>query len=282
MPPRACRRRPSSGCRTGSSGQAVHAHVAAVRRARARRRRRCAGCAPSSLEDHKVPQRVFVHEALPRTARGKVDRQALIAAGTAEPAPVGALGGPLQGRAAASTKLAADAGDVRVARAHPRRLVRSSGRRCSRSAARRRWSWLAPAVGLAVLTAVAWGTVRLPGRGRRLGGRDRRPGGWRSLACRVPVARDRVAAGRAGARRWPWARRVALAASIPFLVEGRFGILGTGLNPDMSQHLFAADRLAHGEGGRLLSQGYPLGPHALVVAVVDADRGEPGARRSTG
>ena len=30
---------------------------------------------------------------------------------------------------------------------------------------RREWSWLAPAVGLAVLTAVAWGTVRLPGEG---------------------------------------------------------------------------------------------------------------------
>ena len=59
---------------------------------------------------------------------------------------------------------------------------------------------------------------------------------------------------------------VALAASIPFIVERRFGILGTGLNPDMSQHLFAADRLAHGDGGRLLSQGYPLGPHSLVVA----------------
>src|SRR5436189_4220423 len=30
---------------------------------------------------------------------------------------------------------------------------------------RREWSWLAPAVGLALLTAVAWGTVRLPGKG---------------------------------------------------------------------------------------------------------------------
>ncbi len=59
---------------------------------------------------------------------------------------------------------------------------------------------------------------------------------------------------------------MALAASLPFLVEGRFGILGTGLNPDMSQHLFAADALAHGEGGRLLDQGYPLGPHSLIVA----------------
>src|SRR6185503_1620351 len=59
---------------------------------------------------------------------------------------------------------------------------------------------------------------------------------------------------------------VALIGSLPFFVEGRFGTLGTGLNPDMSQHLFAADALAHGEGGRLVSQGYPLGPHSLVVA----------------
>ena len=29
----------------------------------------------------------------------------------------------------------------------------------------RRWSWLAPAVGLALLCAVCWGTVRLPGDG---------------------------------------------------------------------------------------------------------------------
>jgi len=29
----------------------------------------------------------------------------------------------------------------------------------------RRWSWLAPAVGLALLCAICWGTVRLPGHG---------------------------------------------------------------------------------------------------------------------
>jgi hypothetical protein len=57
------------------------------------------------------------------------------------------------------------------------------------------------------------------------------------------------------------------AASLPFLVEGHFGILGTGFNPDMSQHLLAADRLAAGGGSQLLHQGYPLGPHAIVVAL---------------
>ena len=51
------------------------------------------------------------------------------------------------------------------------------------------------------------------------------------------------------------------------MVEGHFGVLGTGFNPDMSQHLLAADRLADGTGSQLLEQGYPLGPHSIVVAL---------------
>ncbi len=126
-----------------------------------------------------------------------------------------------------------------------------------------RWSWLAPAVGLAILIAVAWGAVRLPGH---------------ALASAAAIGALFVASLACVAWRRSWPREglgpalaaagvTVLAASIPFIVEGRFGILGTGLNPDMSQHLFAADALSHGAGGRLLSQGYPLGPHALVVAV---------------
>lgn len=66
-------------------GNAVHAHVApSPGRALddGELRRLCA----DQLEDHKVPQRVFVHEALPRNPRGKVDRKALIAAATSDPA----------------------------------------------------------------------------------------------------------------------------------------------------------------------------------------------------
>ena len=66
---------------------------------------------------------------------------------------------------------------------------------------------------------------------------------------------------------WPVAAGALLAASLPFVAEGHFGILGTGFNPDMSQHLLATDRLAHGEGSQLLHQGYPLGPHSIVVAL---------------
>ncbi len=125
------------------------------------------------------------------------------------------------------------------------------------------WSWLAPPVGLAALTALAWGTVRLPGDGVAsaiaLGLSSSIALAY--LVGRVRNLRDAMRIG------LPVAALALVAASLPFLVEGRFGILGTGLNPDMSQHLFATDRLAHGEGGRLLDQGYPLGPHALVVAL---------------
>lgn len=127
----------------------------------------------------------------------------------------------------------------------------------------RRWSWLAPAVGLALLCAVCWGTVRLGGDG---------------LVSAVAVAalviasvvylRGRLEGGAEALRAgWPVALLALLAASLPFAVEGHFGILGTSFNPDMSQHLLAADRLAHGQGGQLLHQGYPLGPHAIVVAL---------------
>jgi hypothetical protein len=127
----------------------------------------------------------------------------------------------------------------------------------------RRWSWLSPAVGLSLLCAICWGTVRLPGHGAVCAAVV-------LLLTAVSVAYlwPRLEGGsealRAGA---PVAALALLAASLPFLVEGHFGILGTSFNPDMSQHLLAADRLAHGHGSQLLHQGYPLGPHSIVVAL---------------
>ena len=127
----------------------------------------------------------------------------------------------------------------------------------------RRWSWLAPAVGLALVCAISWATVRLGENGvfpalliplltvlAALFLRGRLEGGREALGGGVPVAIGAL-----------------LAASLPFAVEGHFGILGTGFNPDMSQHLLATDRLAEGHGSQLLNQGYPLGPHSVVVAL---------------
>ena len=127
----------------------------------------------------------------------------------------------------------------------------------------RRWSWLAPAVGLALLCALCWGTVRLPGDGvvsavavlllavAAIG----------YLWGRVEGVREALTSG------WPVALIALLAASLPFAVEGHFGILGTSFNPDMSQHLLAAARLTEGHASQLLNQGYPLGPHSIVVAL---------------
>ena len=129
----------------------------------------------------------------------------------------------------------------------------------------RRLSWLAPAVGLALLSALSWGTVRLPGHGLTA----------LVILFAIFVAAILVLRGRSydGAAEGELSTGLIvavlalLAASLPFAVEGHFGILGTGFNPDMSQHLLATDRLADGHSSQLLDQGYPLGPHAIVVAV---------------
>ncbi len=127
----------------------------------------------------------------------------------------------------------------------------------------RRWSWLSPAVGLALLCTICWGTVRAGGDG---------------VLTAIVVAVLVIASlaylwgrleggGEALRAGWLVALVALAAASLPFIVEGHFGILGTSFNPDMSQHLLAADRLAHGHGFQLLHQGYPLGPHAIVVSL---------------
>jgi hypothetical protein len=126
---------------------------------------------------------------------------------------------------------------------------------------RPRWSWSAAPVGLAILCAVCWGTVRLPGHGQ-----------ISAIVVLVLVALSLVYLQGKGVWRealggWPVLVVAAFGASLPFIVEGHFGILGTSFNPDMSQHLLAASQLAHGHVGQLEHQGYPLGPHSIVVAL---------------
>ncbi len=127
---------------------------------------------------------------------------------------------------------------------------------------RREWSWTAAPVGLAILCAVCWGTVRLPGHGQ-----------VSAIVVLAMVAGSLVYLQGRGVWREPFTQGgpvfvlAALGASLPFIVEGHFGVLGTSFNPDMSQHLLAADQLAHGHSGQLIRQGYPLGPHSIVVAL---------------
>jgi hypothetical protein len=128
---------------------------------------------------------------------------------------------------------------------------------------RRRWTRLSAPVGLAALCALAWWTVGLPGEGTAAIVAI----GLATAIAALIVFRRVEGLGDALRRGVPLEVAAVAVASLPFIVEGRFGILGTGLSPDMSQHLFAADRLASGVGERLIDGGYPLGPHSLVVAV---------------
>ncbi len=127
----------------------------------------------------------------------------------------------------------------------------------------RRWSWLAPAVGLALLCAICWGTVRLPG-----GGASSAAVVLAFVVAAIVYLWGRLEGGREALRVGaPVALLALVATALPFIAEGHFGILGTSFNPDMSQHLLATDRLAADHGSQLLHQGYPLGPHAIVVAL---------------
>ena len=129
---------------------------------------------------------------------------------------------------------------------------------CGRNAA----SAIAPAFGLAALCGLAWGFERLPG------------GVWVTAAglgitilFGLFAARRVTGAADLAIAALPVVLIGALAAALPFIISGRFGILGTGLNPDMSQHLYATLALVDGSTDRLISSGYPLGPHALVAGL---------------
>ncbi len=64
--------------------------------------------------------------------------------------------------------------------------------------------------------------------------------------------------------------RRGVGASLPFIASGRVGILGVGLvNDDMASHLVIADWIGSHAGPvpKLVDQGYPVGPHALVDGV---------------
>ncbi len=135
---------------------------------------------------------------------------------------------------------------------------------------RREWSWIGPGLGLGVMLAAAWLAVRLPGEG---------------ATALIVILLLAVASGVWGIPRagpgWAEVREGGLvsalaliAVSIPFLVEGHVGVLGTGFNVDMSQHLFTAEWISTqlGPAPPLIDQGYPVGPHSLAVATAELSR----------
>ncbi len=172
---------------------------------------------------------------------------------------------------------------------------------------KRELTWLAGPVGLAAILVASGIAIKLPGHAtavaitlaallflslatlvslRRAAGGE--PGNVRSISETAPasggaVRRRPLTPARTvrstDAKRSPGAHPLLavsaamlalLAASIPFAVNGRVGILGVGLiNDDMANHLLIADWLNTrvGEMPALIHQGYPVGPHALVAGL---------------
>lgn len=125
------------------------------------------------------------------------------------------------------------------------------------------WRGYAPAVGFALLVAAATAAIRLPGR-------DATVAVLCGLLALVALALI--------ARRVSWRPSAALVvmtlavlalSAIPFIVNGRVGLLGVGFNNDMANHLMWTLSLAGGDGNPvpLPGTGYPLGSHALVAGL---------------
>jgi hypothetical protein len=135
------------------------------------------------------------------------------------------------------------------------------GRALFSLAGRGSWSWLEPAVGLAAVLAVAGVLARAPGHGTSV------TLGVVALLAVAALVVWRLPYGAPGALRTglPVAIVVLLALAIPFVVSGRWGLLGVGFNNDLGLHLAWAEWLRSGFGPAP-DPGYPIGPHGLAVA----------------
>ena len=134
-----------------------------------------------------------------------------------------------------------------------------------------RWKgsrWLAGATGFAALVVVATFAVRLPGRALTAA----IVVGALLAACAWIVVRDRERE-----RGVWWAGAVAAilviaAASIPFALNDRVGVLGEGIyTNDHAAQLYWTAWLRDGFGPEpsAVAWGYPIGPQALVAIVAE-------------
>lgn len=126
----------------------------------------------------------------------------------------------------------------------------------------------APAVGLALLMALAGPAARLPG------GAATALGAIAVVVVAALAARPVRAALREGLPDGAAVTLIALALlSLPWLAAGHFGILGMAVNNDTEAHLVAARWLLDRgmpAADTLVGAGYPLGPHALAAALASA------------
>jgi hypothetical protein len=127
----------------------------------------------------------------------------------------------------------------------------------------RGWS---PGVGLAALMAIALAALKLPGHGTTAAV---------LVAIVVALAAWVVIRSGLGAPRWDIAALTgltALAGCVPYIANGRFGILGLSFNNDLSSHLAWARALEDPDAAARFvpASGYPIGPHSLVATLSSA------------
>ncbi|MGE5281105.1 MAG: hypothetical protein ACM3N0_02080, partial [Chloroflexota bacterium] len=122
-------------------------------------------------------------------------------------------------------------------------------------------AWLAPAAGFGAILFVAGFLARAPGHATSA-----------ALGVVLLVVAAALVLWWRGERP-RWSRRgvvlallVAAILSIPFAIDGRWGLLGVGFNNDLGLHLAWAEWLRSGLGPTP-EAGYPLGPHALAATV---------------
>jgi hypothetical protein len=133
-------------------------------------------------------------------------------------------------------------------------------------AGRTRWSWSAAAVGLGVLVILSAIAIRLPGRAVTS-----------SVVCAAALVLAAALVWRRAALSWPWRAAVVaipavIGASLPFLANHRVGVLGVGLDNDMSVHLLWAEGLRSASIASMypLQNGYPVGPHSLAATLASS------------
>lgn len=127
-------------------------------------------------------------------------------------------------------------------------------------------STLSPPIGLAMLIVVVAPVVHF-GRGQ---------GGALALAA-LAVAAGTVLFRLRISPVPPWEAWIVsavlmAAAALPYVANGRFGILGMGVLNDLASHLLWTDAVRTGDPAMLafIFPNYPLGPHSLVAAVASA------------
>ena len=118
---------------------------------------------------------------------------------------------------------------------------------------------LAPVVGFALLVVVSTDLVILPGHATTAAA---------GVLALVAVSLAIVGRPRVDAQILLVSLATTVVASLPFIANGRFGILGVSVDDDMASHLFWADVLRSGNSvPELIPPSYPIGPHALAATL---------------